>query len=139
MSAAPTVLNMIDRLSNSHINQDEELGFDVAHLMGLLRLMDQLHTVMKARQGLQHLGLEDVDVRDPVTMESVKQLGEVMFRGNTVMSGYLNDLQARRSVQRRLKSRTVEGYHNFWWRKHKPQLRLKQLLTVTLQFLKLPW
>ncbi|KAJ6413378.1 hypothetical protein OIU84_006220 [Salix udensis] len=53
---------------------------------------------MKARQGVQHLGLEDVDIKDPVTMESVpadgKTIGEIMFRGNTVMSGYLKDLKA---------------------------------------------
>lgn len=53
---------------------------------------------IKSRQGVNHIGLEEVDVKDPVSMKSVpwdgKTIGEVMLRGNTVMSGYLNDLQA---------------------------------------------
>ena len=57
---------------------------------------------MKARQGMKHLGLEEVDIRDPVTMESIpadgKTMGEIMFRGNTVMSGYFKDLQATEEV-----------------------------------------
>nr|GEY36036.1 probable acyl-activating enzyme 2 [Tanacetum cinerariifolium] len=43
-------------------------------------------------QGVNHFGVEDVDVKDPVTMETVKcdgkSTGEIMFRGNTVMSGH---------------------------------------------------
>uniref|UniRef100_A0A6N2M0T0 AMP-dependent synthetase/ligase domain-containing protein n=1 Tax=Salix viminalis TaxID=40686 RepID=A0A6N2M0T0_SALVM len=92
----------------------EELGFGVSQLYGLtetygpgtycswkpewdsLPLDERLK--MKARQGVQHLGLEDVDIKNPVTMESVpadgKTIGEIMFRGNTVMSGYLKDLKA---------------------------------------------
>uniref|UniRef100_A0A803MAP6 4-coumarate--CoA ligase n=1 Tax=Chenopodium quinoa TaxID=63459 RepID=A0A803MAP6_CHEQI len=65
----------------------EELGFEVAHFYGLTETYgpstycvwkpewDSLpvgeKSKMKARQGVQHLGLEDVDVRDPLTMESV--------------------------------------------------------------------
>ncbi|KAF0920703.1 hypothetical protein E2562_036406 [Oryza meyeriana var. granulata] len=49
---------------------------------------------IKSRQGLHHLGLE-VDVKDLATMRSVpadgRTVGEVMFRGNTVMSGYYKD------------------------------------------------
>jgi fatty-acyl-CoA synthase len=52
---------------------------------------------IKSRQGLHHLGLE-VDVKDPATMRSVpadgRTMGEVMFRGNTVMSGYYKDAAA---------------------------------------------
>ncbi|PWA63546.1 AMP-binding, conserved site-containing protein [Artemisia annua] len=96
------------------ISKIEELGFRVSHIYGLtetygpgtwslwkpewdeLPLEDRVK--LKARQGVKHFAMEDVDVKDPVTMESVKpdgqSIGEVMFRGNTVMSGYLNDLHA---------------------------------------------
>uniref|UniRef100_M8C4D8 4-coumarate--CoA ligase n=1 Tax=Aegilops tauschii TaxID=37682 RepID=M8C4D8_AEGTA len=53
---------------------------------------------LKARQGFHHIAMEDADVKDPTTMESVphdgKTVGEVMFRGNTVMSGYYKDVDA---------------------------------------------
>ncbi|XP_021756059.1 probable acyl-activating enzyme 1, peroxisomal [Chenopodium quinoa] len=98
----------------------EELGFEVGHLYGLTETYgpstycvwkpewDSLppgeKSNMKARQGVQHLGLEDVDVRDPLTMESVpadgKSMGEIMFKGNTVMSGYLKDLNATKEAFR---------------------------------------
>ncbi|KAK4791527.1 hypothetical protein SAY86_031940 [Trapa natans] len=87
------------------------LGFEVSHLYGLTETYgpgtycdwrsewDSLPTDqrfgMKARQGVRHLGLEEVDVRDSGTMDSVpadgQTIGEVMFRGNTVMCGYLRD------------------------------------------------
>ncbi|XP_076927403.1 isovalerate--CoA ligase AAE2-like isoform X1 [Bidens hawaiensis] len=96
------------------ISKMEELGFGVTHLYGLTETygpgtmclwkpeFDSLPTEeqlkIKTRQGVRTLGLEGVDVKDPVTMESVecdgKAIGEVMFRGNTVMSGYLNDTKA---------------------------------------------
>ncbi|CAA6673553.1 unnamed protein product [Spirodela intermedia] len=85
----------------------EELGFEVTHSYGLTETYggatvcawkaewDALPALerarVKARQGLQHVALEAVDVKDPATMESVpadgRTMGEVMFRGNTVMSG----------------------------------------------------
>ncbi|KAF6172449.1 hypothetical protein GIB67_006962 [Kingdonia uniflora] len=91
----------------------EELGFRVSHLYGLTETSgpgtvctwkpewDSLpadeSAKLKSRQGVQHLGLE-VDIKDPVTMKTVpsdaKTMGEVMFRGNTVMSGYLKDSKA---------------------------------------------
>ncbi|VAI24789.1 unnamed protein product [Triticum turgidum subsp. durum] len=53
---------------------------------------------LKARQGFHHIAMEDADVKDPTTMENVphdgKTVGEVMFRGNTVMSGYYKDVDA---------------------------------------------
>ncbi|KAM7261265.1 hypothetical protein ACFE04_026740 [Oxalis oulophora] len=90
----------------------EELGFSVTHLYGLTEtygpgtycawkpewdsLPQEEQSKLKSRQGLPHVGLQEVDVKNPDTMESVpgdgKQIGEIMFRGNTVMSGYLNDL-----------------------------------------------
>ncbi|KAI8536848.1 hypothetical protein RHMOL_Rhmol10G0288000 [Rhododendron molle] len=103
----------------------EEMGFGVSQLYGLtetygpgtscvwkpewdyLPLDEQLR--LKARQGVQHLGLEELDVKDPLTMNSVpndgKTIGEIMFRGNTVMSGYLNDLEA-----------TKEAFRDGWFR-----------------------
>ncbi|CAM0947681.1 unnamed protein product [Alopecurus aequalis] len=91
----------------------EELGFPVTHSYGLTEtygpatvcawmpewdaLPAEERAVIKARQGLNHLGLE-VDVKDPTTMRSVpadgETMGEVMFRGNTVMSGYYKDAPA---------------------------------------------
>ncbi|ONK79838.1 uncharacterized protein A4U43_C01F10640 [Asparagus officinalis] len=88
----------------------EELGFNVTHSYGLTETYgpatvctwkpewDSLPAEDKARvnsrQGLHHIGIE-VDIKDPITMKSVpndgKTMGEVMFRGNTVMSGYFKD------------------------------------------------
>jgi fatty-acyl-CoA synthase len=47
----------------------------------------------KARQGVRLVPLDALDVFDPDTMQPVPRdgvtLGEVMFRGNVVMKGYL--------------------------------------------------
>lgn len=92
----------------------EEMGFGVNHLYGLTETYgpgtyctwkpewDSLpldeRSKIKARQGVQHIGLDEVDIKNSETMESVpadgKTMGEIMFRGNTVMSGYLKDLKA---------------------------------------------
>ena len=49
----------------------------------------------KARQGVRYLSLDDLAVLDPTTMQPVpadgQTLGEVMFRGNAVMKGYLKN------------------------------------------------
>src|SRR6202045_4737280 len=49
----------------------------------------------KARQGVSYPVLDALDVRDPETLEAVPRdgetLGEVMFRGNVVMKGYLKN------------------------------------------------
>ncbi|EOA29591.1 hypothetical protein CARUB_v10013269mg [Capsella rubella] len=96
----------------------EELGFNVCHLYGLTETYGPgTHCIwkpewdslsleekckLKARQGVQHLGLEGLEVKDPVTLETVPDdgltMGEVMFRGNTVMSGYYKDLEATRKA-----------------------------------------
>ncbi|PRQ51639.1 putative 4-coumarate--CoA ligase [Rosa chinensis] len=96
----------------------EEMGFGVTHIYGLTEtygpgtycswkpewdsLPSDKRSKLKARQGVQHVGLEEVDIKDPVTMESVppdgKTMGEIMFRGNTVMSGYLKDLKATKKA-----------------------------------------
>jgi fatty-acyl-CoA synthase len=89
-------------------------GFNVTHLYGLtetygpavvnewkgewdaLDSAGQAHK--KARQGVRYVSLEDLNVIDPVTMTPVpadgETLGEVMFRGNIVMKGYLKNKAA---------------------------------------------
>lgn len=96
------------------LSEMEEQGFSIAHAYGMTETYGPgavcvwkpewdslpLHqrAKLKARQGMQHLGMEEIDVKDPETMQSVardgKTVGEVMLRGNTVMSGYVNDLRA---------------------------------------------
>ncbi len=53
---------------------------------------------LKARQGVRYLMLEALTVLDPISMEPVpadgETLGEVMFRGNIVMMGYLKNPEA---------------------------------------------
>ncbi|XP_062233005.1 butanoate--CoA ligase AAE1-like [Phragmites australis] len=91
----------------------EALGFHVIHGYGMTEtygpatfcawkpewdaLPPKQRATIKSRQGLHHLGLE-VDVKDPATMQSVpadgRTMGEVMLRGNTVMSGYYKDAVA---------------------------------------------
>ncbi|KAJ1391266.1 AMP-dependent synthetase/ligase [Sesbania bispinosa] len=92
----------------------EELGFMVTHSYGLTEtygpgsictwkpewesLPREAQAKIRARQGVYHLGMEELDIKNPDTMKSVpadaKTIGEVMFRGNTVMNGYLKDLKA---------------------------------------------
>ena len=89
-------------------------GFNVTHLYGLtetygpaaindwhreweaLNSSDQ--AARKARQGVAYPVLEALDVIDPDTMQAVPRdgetLGEVMFRGNVVMKGYLKNKSA---------------------------------------------
>ncbi len=89
----------------------KEAGFDVTHLYGLTevygpavvnewhRAWDDLspseYAARKARQGVRYPVLEALDVLDPETMRPVpadgETLGEVMFRGNVVMKGYLKN------------------------------------------------
>lgn len=103
----------------------EELGFSVTHSYGLTEtygpgtvctwkpewnsLPRDEQAKIKARQGLNHLGIEEIDIKDPVTMKSVppdaKTMGEVMFRGNTVMNGYFKDTKA-----------TKDAFNGGWFR-----------------------
>ena len=91
-----------------------EAGFEVVHLYGLTEtygpaVVNEWHgewnaldaagrTSKKARQGVRYNALEDLAVIDPETMERVRAdgetLGEVMFRGNIVMKGYLKNRKA---------------------------------------------
>jgi fatty-acyl-CoA synthase len=89
-------------------------GFNVTHLYGLtetygpatvnewrrdwdaLPLAEQ--AAKKARQGVRYVPLDALDVRDPDTLAPVpwdgESIGEVMFRGNVVMKGYLKNRAA---------------------------------------------
>jgi fatty-acyl-CoA synthase len=91
-----------------------DAGFAVTHLYGLtetygpavvnewLADWDDLpkgeRTQKKARQGVRYAALEGLSVRDPETMEATpadgETIGEVMFRGNIVMKGYLKNRAA---------------------------------------------
>ncbi len=91
-----------------------EAGFNVTHLYGLTetygpavvndwqadwdRLDAGEQAARKARQGVRYLPLEGLDVMHPETMVPVArdgaQMGEVMFRGNVVMKGYLKNKPA---------------------------------------------
>ncbi|KAB2847363.1 MAG: AMP-binding protein, partial [Hyphomicrobiaceae bacterium] len=52
----------------------------------------------KARQGVRYAALEDLTVMNPKSMQRVpadgETIGEVMFRGNIVMKGYLKNAKA---------------------------------------------
>jgi len=89
-------------------------GFHVTHVYGLTEtygpatvcawqsewdaLAIEEQARLKARQGVRYHMLEDLTVMDPDTMQRVpadgETLGEVMFRGNIVMKGYLKNPEA---------------------------------------------
>jgi fatty-acyl-CoA synthase len=91
-----------------------EAGFDVTHVYGLTEtygpaVVNEWHSewdalepgpraAKKARQGVRYAPLDGLTVMDPVTMTRVpadgQTLGEVMFRGNIVMKGYLKNAKA---------------------------------------------
>jgi fatty-acyl-CoA synthase len=93
-------------------------GFNVTHLYGLTetygpaaindwhREWDALsaseQATKKARQGVAYPVLDALDVLDPSTMAPVPRdgetLGEVMFRGNVVMKGYLKNKPATQAA-----------------------------------------
>jgi fatty-acyl-CoA synthase len=88
-----------------------EAGFEVVHVYGLTEVygpavinewdagFDALpsgeRARLKARQGVRYLALDGLSVRDPESLAPVpadgETLGEVMFRGNIVMKGYLKN------------------------------------------------
>ena len=89
-------------------------GFNVTHLYGLTEtygpaVVNDWHAewnalelpaqaAKKARQGVRYQMLEALDVIDPDTMQPVPRdgetIGEIMFRGNVVMKGYLKNKPA---------------------------------------------
>jgi fatty-acyl-CoA synthase len=92
----------------------DEAGFELTHLYGLTEtygpatinewhgewddLPREERLAKRIRQGVSYVALEGLTVMDPETMEVVpadgETLGEVMFRGNIVMKGYLKNNKA---------------------------------------------
>jgi fatty-acyl-CoA synthase len=92
----------------------ESMGIPITHTYGLTEVYgpcvvcawheewDDLpleeRAALKARQGVRYSVVEGLDVMDPETMTSVPQdgetIGEIMFRGNVVMKGYLKNPSA---------------------------------------------
>jgi fatty-acyl-CoA synthase len=95
-----------------------EAGFEVVHVYGLTEVygpavVNEWHAewdaldsagraAKKARQGVRYAPLEELAVLDPETMKPMpadgKSIGEVMFRGNIVMKGYLKNPKATREA-----------------------------------------
>jgi fatty-acyl-CoA synthase len=92
----------------------DEAGFELMHLYGLTETygpatLNEWHAAWdelppeerldkRIRQGVRYHALEGLAVMDPETMQDVEPdgetLGEVMFRGNIVMKGYLKNEKA---------------------------------------------
>ena len=106
------------------IAEMEKMGFRVTHLYGLTEtygpatvcawqtdwdgLGPEQRASLMARQGVYYPTLEEVAVINPDTMQSVphdgETMGELMVRGNTVMSGYLKNPDA-----------TAEAFAGGWY------------------------
>jgi fatty-acyl-CoA synthase len=102
----------------SMIEGMDRMGFDLTHVYGLTevygpatvcarqpswsRLDVGERAVKNGRQGVRYPMQEAVDVIDPETMRPVpadgETLGEVMFRGNIMMKGYLKNPAATREA-----------------------------------------
>jgi fatty-acyl-CoA synthase len=87
------------------------MGFDITHVYGLTEVYGPASVAVKreswaqetlseqtrlnGRQGVRYALQEGMDVRDPVTLQPVpadgQTMGEIMFRGNIVMKGYLKN------------------------------------------------
>ncbi len=92
----------------------ERMGFDITHVYGLTETYgpaavcakhgewDALdigaRTERNGRQGVRYTCEEGMTVMDPVTMQEVpwdgETMGEIMFRGNITMKGYLKNSKA---------------------------------------------
>ncbi len=96
----------------------ERLGFDITHVYGLTEtygpaavcakhdewqsLSIGARTERNGRQGVRYTAQDGMTVMDPETMREVpadgETLGEIMFRGNITMKGYLKNPAATREA-----------------------------------------
>jgi len=102
----------------------ERMGFDLTHVYGLTEVYGPAtvcakheewssldiaeRTRLNARQGVRYLMEEGLAVMDPRTMKPVpadgETMGEIMFRGNITMKGYLKNPKA-----------TQAAFHGGWF------------------------
>jgi len=102
----------------------ERMGFDLTHVYGLTEVYGPAtvcakheewssldiaeRTRLNARQGVRYLMEEGLAVMDPQTMKPVpadgETMGEIMFRGNITMKGYLKNPKA-----------TQAAFHGGWF------------------------
>jgi fatty-acyl-CoA synthase len=96
----------------------EHMGFDLTHVYGLTEVYGPAtvcakheewneldigeRTRLNARQGVRYLMEEGLAVMDPETMQPVpadgETMGEIMFRGNITMKGYLKNPKATQAA-----------------------------------------
>jgi fatty-acyl-CoA synthase len=109
-AAAPPPAAVLEALENEN--------FKVTHVYGLTEVYgpaticswheewDALDSTerarLKARQGVRYAAEDGVTVMDPISMKEVPRdgntMGEVMFRGNLVMKGYLKNPKATKEA-----------------------------------------
>jgi fatty-acyl-CoA synthase len=115
-AAAPPPQDVMARMNDA--------GFALTHLYGLTETygpatLNEWHgawndlpkhekDALRLRQGVRYPALEGLTVMDPTTMTQVptdgETIGEVMFRGNIVMKGYLRNPEA-----------TAEAFEGGWF------------------------
>jgi fatty-acyl-CoA synthase len=96
----------------------ERMGFDITHVYGLTEVYGPAtvcakheewnaldigeRTRLNGRQGVRYLMEEGLAVMDPETMQPVpadgETMGEIMFRGNITMKGYLKNPKATQAA-----------------------------------------
>jgi fatty-acyl-CoA synthase len=116
VAAAPPPASVIEGMAR--------MGFDITHVYGLTETYGPAAVCAKhpewaglpleervrrnGRQGVAYLLEEGMSVRDPETMQPVpadgETMGEIMFRGNITMKGYLKNSQA-----------TAEAFRGGWF------------------------
>jgi fatty-acyl-CoA synthase len=102
----------------SMIEGMERMGFDITHVYGLTEVYGPATVCAKhaewnaldiperarlnGRQGVRYLMEEGLSVMDPQTMQPVpadgETMGEIMFRGNITMKGYLKNPKATQAA-----------------------------------------